>query len=423
MTRMLRPVEFGYALAALFFMTGGLTVLLTPEGAEGSAKLQAIGGLIGLYSLLALALVPGALNRALVLYWPVLVAPALAVLSLLWSVDPDLTLRRAGSLGLTTLFALWLVERFAPRALFGLFVACAALVVVIDLAVILLLPETGIHQADDLSAENHAGSWRGLFFHKNDFGRVVALSAAILAAAGLLLRRGRWLAWLLLPLAFLLVVKTNSSQSMLLILLVPLVFLLLYGLRRRSPQARTVVFVAALPPALSLYYFSSAIFVAMLTALGRDTTLTGRTEIWAGVLMSIGGYAALGGGFGAGWQVIDDRLMALTGISVNHAHNGYLDLMTDLGVVGLCIALWFMLWLFKLSFRALYGGDRPEMACLGLIVAVFSLVGNWAGSFLLLHNSIYWVLPVCAFCVMRQVFNPYASPAPEPVPDALGDPA
>jgi hypothetical protein len=48
------------------------------------------------------------------------------------------------------------------------------------------------------------------------------------------------------------------------------------------------------------------------------------------------------------------------------------------------------------------------IALLGLSVVVFTIAGNWVGSFLLKHNSVYWLIAVVVFCLMRQVFNPYA---------------
>lgn len=403
------------ALAGLFFMTGSLVVTLTPEGAAGSARVQALGVLFGAAGAVGLMARRGALNRVVQLYWPALLGPALAVASLLWSVEPDLTLRRAGALVLSTIFGLWLAERFSRRGLFALLVAAAGLTVAANLATVVLRPEVGLHQAFDALGDEaaHAGEWRGLFFHKNDFGRMMALCLTVFLVA-LVLRPG-W-RWVLLPAAAAAlagVLGSGSGQAVLLSVVLGAVIALAVRMRRASARGRAMAVVVAVPLAAFAALIWPLVFATVLHWLGKDATLTGRTEIWAGVLAALRGNLALGGGFGAGWDLVGDRLYALTAIAVGHAHNGYLDLMTDLGVLGLGLMLAVSLFVLRLSLRAWMQGLAPETGLLGLSVAVFLLLGNWAGSFLLLHNSLYWVLPVVLIVQLRRLYCPWGHRLPE----------
>jgi exopolysaccharide production protein ExoQ len=399
----------GVALAGLFFMTGSLVVTLTPSGADASAKVQVLGAFFGLWGGLGLLIRPGALNRILMLYWPVVLAPALAVASLLWTVDPALSLRRSGALVLTTVFAIWLVERFPRRVLFGLIISALIVTVYASLAMVFLEPSVGVHQAfDDMGQEAaHAGDWRGLYFHKNDFGRMMALCFSILCVG--IVTRPRW-RWACLPTAAAAVMGvagSGSGQAAFLSALLPVVIATAVLLRRASARGRAMVVVFVVPLAVLFMLLWQLAFATVLELLGKDPTLTGRTEIWGGVLSALRGNLLIGGGFGAGWDIVGDRLYALTAISVGHAHNGYLDLMTDLGVVGLILVLTLMLGLLLSSARAFMSGRAPAAGLLGLTVAVFSIVGNWAASFLLLHNSLYWVLPAVLIAQSRQIFCPW----------------
>jgi exopolysaccharide production protein ExoQ len=74
-------------------------------------------------------------------------------------------------------------------------------------------------------------------------------------------------------------------------------------------------------------------------ALGRDPTLTDRTDLWQ-MLVSFGTNPLLGTGYESFW--LGDRLLAIwstfsISIMPNEAHNGYLEVYLQLGMLGLSI--------------------------------------------------------------------------------------
>lgn len=75
---------------------------------------------------------------------------------------------------------------------------------------------------------------------------------------------------------------------------------------------------------------------AVLGALGRDSTLTGRTEIWAAVLpMCPNGL--VGAGFESFWNTYggDIRSLGTFASGINEAHNGYIEVYLNLGWMGI----------------------------------------------------------------------------------------
>src|ERR1700722_2286964 len=71
--------------------------------------------------------------------------------------------------------------------------------------------------------------------------------------------------------------------------------------------------------------------------LGRDTTFSGRTEIWAG-LLRFAGSPLVGTGFDSFW--VGDRLLRIWSAGgllagINEAHNGYLEMYLNLGWIGI----------------------------------------------------------------------------------------
>jgi exopolysaccharide production protein ExoQ len=116
-------------------------------------------------------------------------------------------------------------------------------------------------------------------------------------------------------LAFRLVARTGRSRKW-----APAIFLI---------QATTVLSV------LAFVYFGS-----VTQMLGRDETLTGRTTIWAWVIRAWEIQPLTGYGWVATW---DDRSYIQRFISSNvlgrvyHAHDSYLDVLVQLGWVGVAI--------------------------------------------------------------------------------------
>ena len=76
---------------------------------------------------------------------------------------------------------------------------------------------------------------------------------------------------------------------------------------------------------------------SMLQSIGRNSTLTGRTQIWAAVLAQRIN-PILGTGFESFWM--GNRLQSvwsLSQVGIEEAHNGYLELYLNLGWVGLTL--------------------------------------------------------------------------------------
>ncbi|PRY26825.1 O-antigen ligase [Aliiruegeria haliotis] len=414
-------VSVAFAVAGLFYFSGSLVAPLTPEGAASSTAVQLLGLGFGFLSFLGLIVRPGAVTRAFTKAWPVLIPVALAMLSMTWSIDIGVSLRRVLALLFATLFGLWIVDRFPLHIVLPLIAWSAVLIVVANVVTSLALPSMGVHPGTTVQGEPnpHAGAWRGLFDHKNDFGRMMALCVSILWVATGPGQRWRRVRWGALALGYLGVAGSNSAQAALLAVAVPIFGHILFLLRPLSPSKRAMVVLMAGPVMVTGWVFYQFVFVFVLSLLGKDPTLTGRTEIWIGVLRALQGNMGLGGGFGAGWDLVGERLYILMGIRIGHAHNGFLDLMTDLGVVGLCVMLTFYVYLTVLSVHTSFGDRFQDLGRLGFAVATFALVGNGAASFLLLHNSIYWVLPVvCVAAMRRDNRRPTASrraPPPRPV--------
>jgi O-antigen ligase len=104
-------------------------------------------------------------------------------------------------------------------------------------------------------------------------------------------------------------------------------------------------------------------------SLGRDKTLTGRTEIWARMVPEVNSQPLLGHGFGSFWTTARRKSEDFT-----DAHNGYLDTLLDLGVVGLVLYSAYFLSCIRKLHRAL--ATDYHWASLAISFVAMALVYN-----------------------------------------------
>jgi exopolysaccharide production protein ExoQ len=107
-----------------------------------------------------------------------------------------------------------------------------------------------------------------------------------------------------------------------------------------------------------------------LQAMGRNPTLTGRTEIWSG-LLAFRGNTLLGTGFESFWLGNRlDRIWASGGLllGINEAHNGYLETYLNLGWVGVTL----LTVLIATGYRNIVIALRRDPAMGRLRVALFT---------------------------------------------------
>jgi O-antigen ligase len=129
-----------------------------------------------------------------------------------------------------------------------------------------------------------------------------------------------------------------------------------------------------------------------LTLIGKDATLTGRTDIWAAILRQAAAHPWFGFGYAAFWEKTSAPaafVRAQTGWDVPSAHNGWLDILVQLGAVGvgLCALLLVLAYILALA-RALNRGDGDW----ALIYLSIFLISALSESVLMQRNSLPWTL-------------------------------
>jgi exopolysaccharide production protein ExoQ len=332
--------------------------------------------------------------------WPMLLPVLLAACSVLWSVDPKLSLYRTIALAGTTAFGVFLAIRFSLEEQLRLLALVLGVVACASALVALLFPEYGV------MTDPHRGAWSGVFFHKNPFGRIMALATLVFFLLVLGFREKRLMALLGMTLSIALVFASLSQASLIVAIAGLAGVGVLTAMRRLSPRKQLVVLligamVAALAATWVIRHEES-----VLSPIGRDPTFTGRTELWVVLLEKARARPWLGYGYGAFWRgevgASGEVKEALDAWYPIHAHNGFLDLILELGVVGLLV---FLLLLGIYGYRNYVWGmaHRSSLSLWPVTYLLFFVFSNLAESALFRQNNIYWALYIAT------VFTVHAS--------------
>jgi exopolysaccharide production protein ExoQ len=391
-----------FTLLVLVLATGAFQSLVvdtsTPTAVnEGNPLLQAIWALvyavvliraIGNFRPIAAAVRANKFLIALVL---------LAVVSVFWSEDPGFTLRRSVALLATTLFGLDFAVRYSIRKQLQL--VAIALSALVALSVVVQVFFAGLVPVVDKAYPN---AWVGLFDQKNAFARVIVLAAIVVLASVRRSMRGILTAVFTFLAAVTLIILTQSITAV--VALVGLIMVLQFAPALRwAGRVRTLIgFSAAVMVAPAIFLLIH--YWSLLTSLlGRNGTLTGRAQLWAICLSSIELKPVLGYGYSAFWRVSDEaqRINAMLRWTVPHAHNAYIDLALELGLIGL--ALYVGTYIVALWRAVGYMRTDPEPgAKWPLVYFCFILLYSLTESSVLVPGSIFWMLFVAAACTVAQ---------------------
>lgn len=313
----------------------------------------------------------------------------LALLSVFWSQYPSLTFRSALYLILNTAFALYMAKRFRGDQLMQIFMLLGVVSLVVSLAAAFALPDYAWTMAGGLPA------FRGVFIAKNDLGLIaVFLLSPVFYVKGI--SRGMRLAYAVALTA--LVISSVSIQAWI-AALVSVVFWLVSVLFRRLPHKETVwIGFISVIPLIGAGGILIGYWLELLLLFGKDPTLSGRTTIWSAVLVSIAKRPLLGWGYDAVWRGFEGEsanMALLIHFPIAQAQNGFLEILLELGAVGLASVVGIFgqaFWNLRSCLRR--GPSGSDLWCmLVLFLTFFYSLGEIA---FLVQNYLPWIMCMIA---------------------------
>jgi exopolysaccharide production protein ExoQ len=317
---------------------------------------------------------------------------ALAMLSACWSQDPMRTLQKSAYLAVNTCFAFYLTERFTANRIMRLLLITGVIATVCSVMLAVAMPQFGVLRGTG----NRAMGWQGIFPHKNELGimMVYFLSPALLLPAVSMvqkLMRGVYISVVVV------LIGLSQSRSAWVICLSLFAFVYLMKLGRRLSRQDRMATYAALGV---IFLLLGSVLVENLQPifglLNKDITMTGRTTIWKSLLTSVMKRPLLGYGYAAFWLGVKGESakisLALRWTGINYAENGVLDLVLQLGIIGMGL----FLLLYSQAYRRLrcllsLTNGTPELywcASILLLTALQNIASGSIASF----NTFDWLV-------------------------------
>jgi exopolysaccharide production protein ExoQ len=337
----------------------------------------------------------------------------LAPLSTLWSIAP------ANTGGQSVTFATFVISCFAfglaswhPRRFQQVALPPLMLIMVGSLALGVVRPDLVTEQGTTISL---SGAWHGLTHGKNELG-ILASTAVILCMHAWISREGRW-AWAILGAATALtcLILSRSDTSMFATGVAVLSMLLL--LRVPFTRDRYTTIVVALSGLLIGYELiiqnvipGLGVLLQPITSLtGKGTDFSGRSVIWGVIKDHIALNPFFGGGYGAYWigpmpespSYIFLQLMGQ--FYPSESHNGYLEVLNDLGLAGFVCLVVFLFSYIRQSLK-LMRADRNQ-ATLFLALLFQQLVLNMSESVWFTSANMFAIFGFAAVMLSRARFD------------------
>ncbi len=281
-------------------------------------------------------------NRWLIIFYLYL------LVSTVWSVESFVSFKRwFKDVGNVVMILIIITEKNPAEAMRAVFLRCAYVLIPVSVLFMKWYPDKGRYY--------HAWTWETLYSgvttNKNSLGVLAMVSGLFLLSQVVKARevpsdrrRLKDVAPDLIVLAMCLwiLAKANSATALSCFMLGAVVF---FGARLTwvRKNLRSLSW-CALGVALVMVAFTAlpGFRGAIAGLLGRDVTLTGRTDIWEAVL-DADKSPLLGEGFASFWLTQKGWELSVD-LKIPHAHNGYLETYLNSGWIGVCLLLT-VLWI------------------------------------------------------------------------------
>jgi O-antigen ligase len=290
-------------------------------------------------------------------------------LSGLWSQTPEITFRAVFAIWGITLVSIYVGKVYSWLELYGL------LRWLTGLLALWLLVKT--NAAPD-------GCWTGVLGHKNPFSFQMANTASLWILYAFKERKYRYLSLFIILIALVGLQKGCSGASRILTVILISLWSYLALLKRLPVKWAFLCFILFLVGSIGISILVLNNLEAIIVdGLKKDMTLTGRTDFWPLIIDRVNQNNPIFGygmrGFWQSWRGLENPaygiVVAKSGFVPPHSHNGFLDILCELGWAGLLLFIGSFLNNIFRGIKYLVKGSFPESG-LPLYLLTFILMTN-----------------------------------------------
>lgn len=207
------------------------------------------------------------------------------------------------------------------------------------------------------------GTWRGLAPHKNTLGEIslICFVATIFFSASASNHREKIIAFVFSIISAALLFGTQSSTAIISFAIIIIIYFLISINNFFKPLniGNSVMY---------FLFFLGLIFMLALLSLGKETlqiipelfnkdlTFSGRVDLWQNIFYEIKKHPITGCGFDGFWVIDPNNAILLELYEEfiwlpNQSHNGYLDLLNEVGMIGILLFFSILVHFFSMVFQ------------------------------------------------------------------------
>lgn len=352
---------------------------------SGSIVGQLVYGSIYIFAAIRLVALRARFKKVLLQSVPMAVYVGILFASTFWSTNSATTLRNAIEMIGTMTIAYYVVSRFDLSEFLDLLSAAFGIIAVACSYLIVFVPFYG-------RSDYGASGWCGFYGEKNHFGTVMGFAVVTLLITALQStgRKRFVLASLAAYCAFLIV--GSQSATALLVTAVTTFFVISIRLCRSKRYGNFVAFGLAITSFATIVFIAATGFTtdSFFALVGRDATLTGRTDFWPGLVRAINDRPFFGYGYDGFFDAngpADQYIGNATGWwHPSHAHNSYYQIALDVGFVGgAAFGATLLLGFFRAGIHAFRQASPTEAWPLAIIL--FLTLGSFTETYFGQRNT------------------------------------
>jgi exopolysaccharide production protein ExoQ len=311
----------------------------------------------------------------------------LSLLSACWSETPDLTLRYSLVVVFTSLFSIHIAREYSFQDLSDMLRRLTVVVAVASLGLAAIVPSLALNEK----------GLSGIMQFPIKLGTFMALGVALWLAYALENRKGRWKALGIVGFLSLMIPLTNSSQAIFAYFFMVALVILWHIVKVSGIKYFPILAVLYLSMAILSSFVLQTLLPIVLNSVGKDLTLTGRTDFWPQLIDRLEKHNLwLGYGMNGFWQPWRGEfdpakgILTVYGFVPPHAHNGFLDLALNLGLIGLILFTVSFLIALSQAFQY-YFRNKSAASSLPLIILIYVVFANISET-QLLGSTYIWIL-------------------------------
>lgn len=338
----------------------------------------------------------------------ILLTLAWCALSIGWAINPSVGARRLFLTVIVVVSTFLLVDRSGYVRTLKLVRVLMVLVLLANYLAVVGWPDWAIHQATEADP-SVVGAWRGVLQQKNFAGAACSLTVLFFLLDAREVRA--IVRWTVIAAAGYFLFRTESKTSMALLAASAVVGLVSL---RYDVRYRNVLLAVGAVLVLLIAFIVPAYWADIVAPFAREDTLTGRVQIWPPLFQFWREHWLLGSGFGSFWNIgFPEPIAAYTGgwvAQITSGHNGFLDLVVQIGLPGLLLALCAVIVAPMRVLLTDAGLDRSRRSLLTALV-VFGVGHNLTESSLFDRDAAVHVFLMLAIALLAVETRSASAPA------------